>query len=121
VITPRIVVRQWTIAEFSISGAPSAANPFDPDQITIKGTFTSSSGKVTVVEGFWYQGYNSILNGANEVLTSQGAAEWRLRFTPEEPGQYQFDIVATTPTASLSGSTTFTATAGAAASPFKAP
>jgi hypothetical protein len=118
-ITPRNTAQQWKVAEFAIFGGPSGPNPFDPDLINIKGTFTGPSGKVTTVDGFWYQNFTSVLNSSgNEVLTG-GTKEWRIRFTPDEVGAYQLIVTAATATTSVTGQTTFNATAGVATSPFK--
>jgi hypothetical protein len=119
VITARNAAQQWRVAEFTVAGAPAVGNPFDPDQITVQGTFTGPSGKATTVEGFWFQNYTSSLSGANEVLTASGSPEWRIRFTPDESGAYQLSVTATTASASLSGDTTFSTAAGTPASAFK--
>jgi hypothetical protein len=120
-IIPRNSPRQWTVAEFTIAGAPAASNPFDPDQINVKGTFVGPSGRATTVEGFWYQHYTRALSGGSEVLTAQGAPEWRMRFTPVEIGTHQLTVQVVTPTASFNASTTFDASAGTGSSRFKAP
>lgn len=121
-VIPRESARQWKVAEFTVNGAPTASNPFDPDQINIRGTFTAPSGKVTTVDGFWYQDYRSALSGSTEILTAQGAPEWRIRFTPDESGPHQLTVTATTPAASLNATTNFEAAAGDATSAiFKAP
>lgn len=119
-IVPRNTATQWKVAEFAVAGAPSVANPFDPDQLTIKGAFTDPSGKVTTVEGFWFQNYSSTLSGSNEALTTSGAAEWRIRFLPLVEGAYQLNVTVTTPTANLGASSTFSVAAGSPASDFKA-
>jgi len=119
-ITPRNTVQQWKVAEFTISGTPIVSNPYDPDLITVKGTFTGPSGKATSVEGFWFQNYTSTLSGGNEILTASGGKEWRIRFTPDEMGAYQIAVTATTASGSITGNATFDAAAGAPTSPFKA-
>jgi hypothetical protein len=119
-ITPRNGAQQWRVAEFSIAGVPAVANPFDPDLITVRGDFVGPSGKTTSVEGFWYQDYRAALSGSTEVLTAQGAAEWRLRFTPDEAGDYQLTVTVTTAGGLVTGSASFNAASGGAANVFKA-
>jgi hypothetical protein len=119
VITPKESARQWEVAEFSISGVPQVSNPFDPDQIAVHGTFIGPSGKSTGVDGFWYQDYRATLSGSSEVLTVQGAPEWRLRFTPDEIGTYKLNLQITTTTGSLAGVTTFDSAAAANTNRFK--
>lgn len=74
--------------EFQISNAPAASNPFDPDSIRLDGAFTLPSGGTMVVPAFWYQGYTRNLSGGSEYDTVNGPAQWRLRFTPTEAGNY---------------------------------
>src|SRR4051812_31956838 len=82
-IVPRNAATLWRVAEFGVTGAPAVSNPFDPDLISVKGAFTDPSGKLTTVEGFWFQNYNSTLSGGNESLATSGSPEWRIRFLPQ--------------------------------------
>jgi len=84
--------RVWECAEFRLTGVPAAANNFDPDQIRLDATITAPSGRSEVVPAFWYQDFSRALTPAGEVLTPAGAAEWRLRFTPTEPGAHTLSL-----------------------------
>jgi hypothetical protein len=42
-----------TKGEFAIVNVPTAANPFDPDNIRLDATFTLPSGRLMVVPAFW--------------------------------------------------------------------
>lgn len=99
--TPQIVPLRppqlWQRAEFRVEQAPVAANNFDPDQIRLDATFTAPSGAKSVVPAFWFQDYRRTLKDGAEVLASTGAPEWRIRFTPVEPGDYELALVITQP------------------------
>ena len=120
-IIPRNTATQWQVAEFAIAGAPTVANPFDPDVVSIKARFTSdATGAATTVEGFWFQNYTSNLGGSNEALSSSGSPEWRVRFLPDVAGYYQVVVTVTTPTGNFGETTLVNVAAGSPSSPFKA-
>ncbi len=99
--TPQIVPLRppqlWQRAEFRVEHAPVAENNFDPDQIRLDATFTAPSGVSSAVPGFWFQDYHRALADGAEVLTAAGAPEWRIRFTPTEPGDYQLALAISRP------------------------
>jgi hypothetical protein len=90
--TPEIVPlgepQLWQRAEFRVDHAPVATNCFDPDLIRIDATFTSPSGRNLTIPAFWYQDFSRALANGVEVLAPVGTPEWRIRFTPTEPGNY---------------------------------
>lgn len=91
-IVPLNPPRLWQCAEFQVDQVPGAANNFDPEQIRLDATFTLPSGGQLAVPAFWYQDFTrSLANGA-EILTPLGAAQWRIRFTPTEPGAYTLSL-----------------------------
>jgi len=53
----------------------SYSNPFDPDQVDIRATFTSPGGRSRTVNGF-YDDYRS-------------RDQWKVRFAPDEVGQWK--------------------------------
>ncbi len=82
----------WQRLEFQITNVPTAGNPFNPTIISLDATFTSPSGKTSVVPAFWYQGYNRSLASSTEVDTPTSAPQWRIRFTPVEAGAYTLSL-----------------------------
>lgn len=94
-IVPLTPPAAWQRAEFRISGAPTATNNFDPDLIRLDATFTAPSGQQRTVPAFWFQNYTRALVNEAEVLTATGNPEWRLRFTPTEPGEHTVALVVT--------------------------
>jgi hypothetical protein len=82
----------WQTAEFRISDGPAAKNPFDSDDIRVDARFTTSSGTSLTVPAFWFQDFHRALVNGKEVLTPVGTPEWRVRFTPTQPGKYNVAV-----------------------------
>lgn len=66
-------IPRWEMHEFVLQGRCEAENPFTG--ASLKGRFTSPSGKVTTVDGFY-----------------DGGTNWRLRFAPFEEGTWAYDL-----------------------------
>ena len=49
-----------------MTGAPPAANNFDPDLIRLDATITAPSGRSLVVPAFWYQNFTRALAGGGK-------------------------------------------------------
>jgi Protein of unknown function (DUF4038)/Domain of unknown function (DUF5060)/Putative collagen-binding domain of a collagenase len=77
-------VRRWEMHEFLLRGQSQADNPFRDAALT--GEFTSPSGKVVTVSGFY-----------------DGEDTWRLRFTPDEEGTWSYRLRGEGVDLSLSG------------------
>jgi hypothetical protein len=91
-IIPLAAPQLWQRAEFQVGHAPVAANCFDPDLIRLDATFTPPSGRTLTVPAFWYQDYSRALTNGAEVLTPMGTPQWRIRYTPTEPGDYTLSL-----------------------------
>jgi hypothetical protein len=76
-------VGRFQTIEFELTGAPRVDNPFDPAQIDLRVTFQSPSGAEKVVSAFWYQPHN------RATYRLEGDPHWRVRFTPDEAGEWQ--------------------------------
>ncbi|MEA3226021.1 MAG: DUF5060 domain-containing protein, partial [Planctomycetota bacterium] len=70
-------------------------NPFDPTQVKVDGEFTSPSGKVLIVPGFFYQEYRRTLKGGEDSYKSVGKPMWKVRFAPTKAGEYTYQISVT--------------------------
>jgi hypothetical protein len=90
--TPLGSPQLWQRLEFRLSNIPAVANPFDPDLIQVDALIRFPSGKSVSIPAFWYQGYQRALSVGSERLTASGAPEWRLRFTPTEPGSHALSL-----------------------------
>lgn len=75
--------------ELRLQGRTDFENPFDPRQIDIELEIRTPAGARQRVPAFWFQDYGRTLEGGDEELTPQGEAEWRVRYTPRESGEYR--------------------------------
>ena len=53
-------------------------NPYDPEDIDVYAKFTTPSGRVIRINGF-YDDYDN-------------AGQWKVRFSPAEPGEYSYQL-----------------------------
>jgi hypothetical protein len=67
-------------------------NPFDPEQVKVDCEFTSPTGKVLIVPGFFYQEYRRTTTSGVDVYQPIGDPVWKLRFAPSVPGDYTYRI-----------------------------
>lgn len=77
---------EWTIQMSS----PTFVNPYDYDEINIKTTLVSPSGKEKVIDGFFMQDFN--LNETNGNLTPINQGVFKIRFSPDETGTWNYTI-----------------------------
>lgn len=77
--------------EITIELTATFSNPYNYDQIELKGIFTSPLGRIDTVDGFYYQAYTR--SGPPENLTAQNPPVWKIRFTPREIGGWSFSIL----------------------------
>lgn len=73
-ITTNDSVPQWGRFEQQFSSSTDYANP--PQEVTLRVSFTSPSGKSQTVYGFW-----------------DGRRNWRVRFIPDEMGSWHFTTI----------------------------
>lgn len=64
---------QWDMVELATDGATRVENPYR--DAALVGEFTAPSGAVKIVDGFF-----------------DGADRWRLRFAPDEPGDWTYQL-----------------------------
>lgn len=76
--------------EASVNLSKQYANPFDPDEVLLRGHFVSPSQKEIVVDGFYFRDFERKLEGNSERLAPKGNPEWRARFAPTELGEWRF-------------------------------
>ncbi len=68
-----------------------AANPFDPDEVRVRGEFRPPHGSVVTTPAFVYRSFaQARLPDGREQLTPEGDLEWRVRFTPTRPGRWRW-------------------------------
>ena len=70
------------------------ANPFDSDEIAVDAEIHTPSGAVVEVPCFYYQACLREQAAASERILPQGRPEWRLRYSPAEPGEHTIALMA---------------------------
>ena len=71
------------------------SNPYDPDTISVYAVFTGPDNRYDSVIGFYYEGYTFYQEGGYEHHSHQlghDASGWKIRFTPDTVGTWQFSI-----------------------------
>ncbi len=79
--------------EVALNLTATYTNPYDYDEIAVSATFTTPSGKVEVVEGFYMQDY---VIGGNGFASPVGNATFKVRYAPSEVGVYNYVVRCTT-------------------------
>src|SRR5512145_393916 len=98
-------VAQWGRFEASARVAPEPANPFDPAEADLRAVFEAPDGRRFEAIGFWYQGFERALVGGSERLVPVGEPHWRVRFTPDRPGEWRWHWTLRTPDGSAASET----------------
>ena len=105
-------VAQYDTVELSVTLEAAYRNGFDPSEIQVTGQFVDPIGNLRVAGGFLYREYERRLDDGFERLTPKGKPQWRIRFTPELPGEYVYVVSVVTPGGrTFSGRQTFACTA----------
>ncbi len=72
----------------------SYKNPFDPAEIDVTAVFISPQGRAQTVSGFYYQNYRRTMAMASQTLVPAGNPVWKVRFAPDETGDWSYTITA---------------------------
>ena len=76
--------------EVEVLGVQVGKNPYDYDATRVEGVFVREGGREITVDGFFGRSFNYAA-GANE-FTETGAAGFKIRFTPRQPGAWRFQV-----------------------------
>jgi hypothetical protein len=76
--------------ELAVSFIGSYTNPYDYNDITVRGFFTAPGGRKDTVDGFFIQDYT--LNTSNGSVTASGPGSFKIRFAPNETGSWQYAV-----------------------------
>jgi len=68
-------------------------NPFSPDDITVDAQVVGPGGAATSVPGFFYVPLELSTKGDSEYLRRVGPPDFRIRFAPPAPGEYEITLV----------------------------
>jgi outer membrane protein assembly factor BamB len=117
-------VAKYDKQEITFNVTTSATNPqlpFDPTAptgingnagVSVEGVFTSPTGKVWVQPAFYYEIFDDQMKDGTAWFYPTGQAVWKLRFSPDEIGTWQYYIKAQDKTGvAQSGARSFTVTA----------
>jgi hypothetical protein len=102
-VTPNdTLVEQYDKFEAVVELDAAFDNPYDYEQINVEATFQSPNEEVFQVDGFYMQDYD--LNIFNGGITPVGNGGFKIRFSPNTPGVWTYQVMVTDST----GTTTFT-------------
>jgi len=89
-------VSTYETLEVTFNLSTTFSNPYNPDEIDIKGIFSRDGYASQTCYGFWYQPY-SISSGVNndESYTVTGSPRWMIRYTPGRAGNINLLIEVT--------------------------
>lgn len=87
--------------ECALEIAADYENPYDYDEVAVSAIFTSPGGLQKSLDGFFMQDYD--LNPANGALSPVGQGVFKVRFSPDEVGEWTFRVKLS----DQNGSTTF--------------
>ncbi len=87
-------------AKVVLNGA--IANPYDYEELVLRGVFTAPTGRKDTIEGFYMQDFD--LNTANGALTTK-TTDYRIRFAPNEIGSWNFSFSVVTTSGTSTPST----------------
>lgn len=88
-VTPvQATVAKWDTYEAKLNLSATYTNPYDYGDIAVQATFTSPTGQQRTVDAFWMQDYT--IDPSNRYLSSTGTPSFRVRFTPDEIGQWSY-------------------------------
>ncbi|MEP7284382.1 MAG: DUF5060 domain-containing protein [Chloroflexota bacterium] len=85
-------VEQYGLFETLLPVTSTVKNVFDPAQLEVTVQFTAPDHRQIAVPAFWMQPYQQSCTQdcAVEVLKPQGQPGWRVRFSPDKPGDWTY-------------------------------
>ncbi len=87
-------VPKYGLLELTLDLSVIYDNPFNPDDVDVYAMFTSPARKTVRINGFLYRPYTRSVSGGQEKLTASGPAVWKVRFTPDTVGPWQYQVFA---------------------------
>ncbi len=80
--------------EIGVGLSVEAANPYDPDEISVDALFVSPTGKKHAAPAFWYVPFSRRVSAGRASVSPAGGGGWRIRFAPPETGKWTYRISA---------------------------
>lgn len=86
----------YDLFETSFTVEGEFENPYDTQAVSVTAAFTSPSGQRITIPAFYMEPLQQVCTDdcTAEVLEPAGSGEWRVRFTPTEPGRWRYVITA---------------------------
>ena len=91
----KLSVARWEKFELTLQVRGEWDNPFDPEQIVVDAVLAAPSGRTVTAPGFFYQEYHRAVKEGAEIYNTVGAPCWKVRFAPDEVGEYSYFLRAT--------------------------
>lgn len=85
-------VEVFGLLEAAVRAEAAFDNPYDPDEIEVYALFESPSGRRLQVPGFYYVEHLRVPHSGRSLPAPQKEPDWRVRFTPDEPGTWRFEL-----------------------------
>jgi len=88
-------IEQNRMVEVPLEITVNAKNPYDPAQADVQVTLTAPDGTPRTVPAFYMQPYQNACTIADcpaETLSAAGSPGWKLRFTPDALGRWQYAV-----------------------------
>ncbi|GIK65821.1 MAG: hypothetical protein BroJett018_36150 [Chloroflexota bacterium] len=83
--------------ELEIALDATFTNPYDPTDILVEAQFEAPSGREITIPAFYYRDFTE--DTGQPIATNNFA--WRVRFTPQEIGEYRYQVMASTVSSSI--------------------
>ncbi len=101
--TPNVsTLPNYGLLELTLDLRATFENPFNPEEIDVYGLFTSPKGESIRVNGFLDQPFSRRLVEGKELIQSAGDSGWKIRFTPNLPGRWQYQVFSKDKTGTVS-------------------
>ena len=86
------IVGQYEKFELTYPYSGNYSNPNDPIIVDVEAVFTAPSGNMQTVPGFYFQDYTRSGNIQQQILTPDGSPVWKVRYAPQELGDYTYTV-----------------------------
>lgn len=85
-------VGQYCKLDLTLELSARYDNPHEPSDIAVDASFRAPSGRRVDVPGFFYEDFDLTQGDGLEELIPSGRSAWKIRFAPNEVGQWTFGV-----------------------------
>lgn len=90
-------IERYGHLEIAVAVEASFTNPYDPKEVQLHAAFTAPDGRVIKVPAFWYVPHKRNAPPAGDAVPLPEAPGFRIRFTPDQVGEWRVVTVLQTP------------------------